>query len=185
VIVLAAIMSTADSLLILASSAIVRDVVQKIYRPSITERKLSIYGKATTVVLGLLAAVVALGEVRVIFWFVLFAWSGLAAAFVPAVLCALFWKRTTLAGAAVGMVTGFTVTVVWVLFFKSQFYDLYEMIPGVLAGVGMTVAVSLMTTAPAGAAEEFDSVWARIGHPLRGTRGTPGSAERPRAVVEV
>ena len=176
VVVLAAIMSTADSLLILVSSAVVRDVVQKIYRPAMPERRLSFYGKVTVVVLGLAALAVALAEARVIFWFVLFAWSGLAAAFVPVVLCALFWKRTTLAGAIWGMITGFVVTVGWVLFFKAQFYDLYEMIPGVAAGLLATVGVSLFTAPPPGAEAEFESVWAGLGRPFRKT--TAASAAR-------
>ena len=163
VAVLAAIMSTADSLLILASSAVVRDVVQKILRPDLGERRLSQIGKVTTVALGLAALVVALGEARVIFWFVLFAWSGLASAFVPPVLCGLFWRRTTLAGAIWGMAVGFAVTVVWVLVFKEHFYDLYEMIPGVAAGLLATIVVSLRTAPPPDAAAEFDSVWDEIG----------------------
>lgn len=145
VVVLAAIMSTADSLLILASSAVVRDVVQQIYAPDLPGRRISMLGKATTLVLGAAACVVALGEARLIFWFVLFAWSGLAAAFVPVVLCALFWKRTTLPGAIAGMVMGFGVTIAWVLLFKERFYDLYEMIPGVAAGLAATIGVSAMT----------------------------------------
>lgn len=148
VVVLAAIMSTADSLLILASSAVVRDVLQKIYRPAMAERRVASWGKVVTVVLGIAAVVVALGEVRVIFWFVLFAWSGLAAAFVPPVLCALFWPRTTRWGALAGMVTGFVVTVAWVLVFKERAYDLYEMIPGVAAGLAATVGVSLLDRRP-------------------------------------
>lgn len=168
VVVLAAIMSTADSLLILASSAVVRDVIQKIYRPDLSERRLSLYGKITTVVVGGAACLVALGEVRLIFWFVLFAWSGLAAAFVPPVLCSLYWRRTTLAGAIAGMATGFTVTIVWVLFFKAGFYELYEMIPGVIAGVGATVVVSLLGSPPAGAEAEFEDVHRVVGRPFRG-----------------
>ncbi|HSR40703.1 MAG TPA: sodium/proline symporter, partial [Longimicrobiales bacterium] len=130
VVVLAAIMSTVDSLLILASSAVVRDGIQKIGRSDAPERRLSAWGKAATVVLGLGALVLALGEVRMVFWFVLFAWSGIACAFTPVVLCSLFWARTTRAGAIAGMVAGFATTVLWVRVFKAGFYDLYEMIPG-------------------------------------------------------
>ncbi|MEX2570063.1 MAG: sodium/proline symporter, partial [Gemmatimonadota bacterium] len=176
VIVLAAIMSTADSLLILASSAVVRDVIQKIYRPLETERRLSLYGKITTVVIGLAALAVALMEARVIFWFVLFAWSGLASAFVPAILCALYWKRTTLAGAVAGMATGFIVTIVWVIYFKAQFYELYEMIPGVAAGFLAAIIVSLVTQPPDGVDDEFDSVWSAVGGPLGGRRLAPRTA---------
>jgi sodium/proline symporter len=162
VIVLAAIMSTADSLLILASSAVVRDVVQKIFHPDLSERRLSLYGKLTTVVIGAGALILAVGEVRMIFWFVLFAWSGLASAFTPVILCSLFWGGTTRAGALAGMVGGFLSTVVWVLFFKEQFYDLYEMIPGFLVGFLLTVGVSLATEPPEGAAEELQQIRASL-----------------------
>ncbi|HSM36733.1 MAG TPA: sodium/proline symporter [Longimicrobiales bacterium] len=142
VVVLAAMMSTVDSLLLLASSAVVRDGIQKVWRPGAGQRALSLAGKATTVALGLAAVLAALTEARVIFWFVLFAWSGLACAFTPPVLCALFWKGTTRAGALAGMVAGFTVTIAWVVWFKDAFYGLYEMIPGMAAGFGVTWAVS-------------------------------------------
>ena len=104
VVVLAAIMSTVDSLLILASSVVIRDIVQKALKSDATERTLSLLGRAVTVVIGAVAVWVALLEVRVIFYFVLFAWSGIASAFTPVVLCSLFWKRTTKAGAVAGMV---------------------------------------------------------------------------------
>jgi sodium/proline symporter len=94
----------------------------------------------------------------VIFWFVLFAWSGLASAFTPVVLCSLFWKRTTRAGAILGMIAGFAVAVLWVIAFKDRFYGLYEMIPGFAAGFAVTIGVSLFTTPPEGAAQEFDEI---------------------------
>lgn len=179
VVVLAAIMSTVDSLLILASSAVVRDVVQKIHRPQMPELRVTTWGKVVTVILGVAGVVVALGEVRVVFWFVLFAWSGLASAFVPVVLCALFWRRTTLAGAIAGMVCGFAASVGWVLHFKARFLDLYEMIPGIGVGIIATVVVSLLTRPPADADREFDAVHRAIGpafRPAPGGRGDGGSA---------
>ncbi len=163
VIVLAASMSTVDSLLILASSSVVRDVVQKIFNPDLSQRRLSLFGKLSTVVIGAVALVLALGEVRMIFWFVLFAWSGLASAFTPVVLCSLFWKRTTRAGAIAGMVAGFLTAVIWVVVFKEHVWDLYEMIPGFLAGFLVTIGVSLVTEPPEGAEEEFESVWDTVG----------------------
>ena len=167
VIVLAASMSTVDSLLILASSSVVRDVVQKIFNPDLSERRLSLFGKLSTVVIGAVALVLALGEVRMIFWFVLFAWSGLASAFTPVVLCSLFWKRTTRAGAIAGMVAGFLTAVIWVVAFKEHVWDLYEMIPGFLAGFLATIGVSLVTEPPQGAAEEMDEVRDVVGYPFR------------------
>ena len=158
VVVLAAIMSTVDSLLILASSAVVRDIAQQIFRPEVSERQLSLYGRGVTVVIGAVALAAALTGARAIFWFVLFAWSGLASAFTPVVLCSLFWKGTTRAGAVAGMVSGFLAAVLWVLLFKERFFELYEMIPGFVVGFAVTIGVSLATSPPEGAAEEMDSV---------------------------
>jgi sodium/proline symporter len=163
VVVLAAIMSTVDSLLILASSAVVRDVVQQALGSRASESSLSLLGKAVTVLIGVAGLVVALLEVRVIFDFVLFAWSGIACAFTPVVLCSLFWRRTTRAGALAGMAAGFLVTVVWVRVFKSNFYDLYEMIPGFLAGMATCIVVSLVTRPDPEAVAEFDEVKEQVG----------------------
>jgi sodium/proline symporter len=158
VIVLGAIMSTVDSLLILASSSVVRDLFQQILRPGTDEHRLSIWGAITTVLVGAVALPFALVEARVLFWFILFAWSGLAAAFTPVILFALFWKRTTAAGALAGMIGGFVTTVVWVFAFKERYYDLYEMIPGCLVGALLVAVVSLLTRPPEGAAEELEEV---------------------------
>jgi len=178
VVVLAAIMSTVDSLLILASSAVVRDVIQQIFDPPWSERTFSRWGKGVTVVIGAAALGLALPEVRVIFWFVLFAWSGLASAFTPVVLCSLFWKGTTRAGAVAGMLSGFAGTVGWVLLFKERFYDLYEMIPGFALGFLATVGVSLLSRPPEGGEEEMASVWREVGRPFRARPG-PGAGEEP------
>jgi sodium/proline symporter len=111
----------------------------------------------------------ALAEVRMVFWFVLFAWSGLACAFTPVVLCSLFWKRTTRAGAIAGMVGGFVTTVGWVVFFKEGFFELYEMLPGFAAGFLFTIGVSLLTDPPVGSDAEMDEVKATVG-PVFGRR---------------
>ena len=162
VIVLGAIMSTVDSLLILASSAVVRDFGQKILGAARGGGRLSRYGKFVTALVGLVAIPFALSEPPLLFWFMLFAWSGLGGAFVPVVLCSLFWKRTTLPGALTGMATGFAVTVAWVLLFKASYHELYELIPGLIAGLAATVAVSLWTRPPEGSAAEFDDVHASV-----------------------
>jgi sodium/proline symporter len=158
VVILAAMMSTIDSLLILASSTLIRDVLQKTLGSKASDSRLATYGKLATLLLGSAAVALAVTEAKVIFWFVLFAWSGLACAFAPPVLCALFWPRTTRQGALAGMAGGFIVTVAWAAFFKAGFHDLYEMIPGFAAGLLLTVAVSLRTgttrePAAAGAAQ--------------------------------
>jgi sodium/proline symporter len=145
VVILAAMMSTIDSLLILASSTLIRDVLQKTLGSRASDARLATYGKLATLLLGSAAVALAVTEAKVIFWFVLFAWSGLACAFAPPVLCALFWQGTTRQGALAGMAGGFIVTVAWAAFFKASFHDLYEMIPGFAAGLLLTVVVSLGT----------------------------------------
>jgi sodium/proline symporter len=163
VVVLAAIMSTVDSLLILASSSVVRDIWQKTLGSDADERRLSMIGKGVTVIIGVVGLVLALTEVRMIFYFVLFAWSGIAAAFTPVVLCSLFWKRTTRAGAIAGMIGGFLTTVLWVMFAKEHFYDLYEMIPGFAAGFALCIGVSAVTETDADAVAELEDVRRAVG----------------------
>ncbi len=145
VVVLSAIMSTVDSLLLLASSAVVRDTLQKIVGSSRSDKTLAGYGKIVTILIGVIGVVFAIGEVKFIFWFVLFAWSGLGAAFGPVIICMLYYKRTTLPGVAAGMLGGFLTSVIWVLVFKADTYELYEMIPGFIVGMTLTLLVSRIT----------------------------------------
>ena len=145
VVVLSAIMSTVDSLLLLASSAVVRDTMDKIFESAKSDESLAKIGKVVTLIIGVVGIVLAVGEVKLLFWFILFAWSGLGAAFGPLIICMLYYKKTTLQGAAAGMVVGFGTTVVWILKFKADNYDLYEMIPGFFVGLAVIWVVSLVT----------------------------------------
>ena len=149
VIVLSAIMSTVDSLLLLASSAVVRDTMQKIMGNQKSDQRLAVYGKVATLVIGILGIALAFQVEALIFWFVLFAWSGLGAAFGPVVLCLLYYKGTTGAGVAAGMLGGFLTSVIWVLALKEQTYDLYEAVPGFIVGIVLTLLVSAFTRKPA------------------------------------
>ncbi len=144
VIVLSAIMSTVDSLLLLASSSIVRDTMQKMLGSSKSDATLAGYGKVVTIIIGVIAVLVAvyMAENKLIFWFVLFSWSGLGAAFGPVVLALLYDKRTTGAGVVAGMLGGFLTSVVWVQYFKAGAYGLYEAIPGFIVAAVATVVVS-------------------------------------------
>ena len=146
VVVLSAIMSTVDSLLLLASSAVVRDTYQKIMGSNESDERLSNYGKAITIVIGIIAVVLGVQEPRVIFHFVLASWSGLGSAFGPAVLGILYYKRITWMGVLCGMSGGFIVSVAWLMFFKDDFHGLYEAIPGFITGLVLTFGVSWLTS---------------------------------------
>jgi Na+/proline symporter len=149
VVVLSAIMSTADSLLLLASSAVVRDTMQRILGSAKSDHQLAGYGKIITILIGILAIALAVPEAKFIFWFVLFAWSGLGAAFGPVIVCLLYYKKTTREGVIAGMLGGFLTSVVWVLALKDQTYDLYEAIPGFIVGIILTYVISAVTYKPA------------------------------------
>jgi len=110
--VLSAVMSTVDSLLVVASSAVTRDFYQQILHPGIDEKKLMGLSKKVTLILAILAlgvalAVSVLSPTRTVFWFVIFGWSGIAATFCPVIILSIFWKDYTEKGAIATMVTGF------------------------------------------------------------------------------
>ena len=145
VVVLSAIMSTVDSLLLLASSAVVRDTMQKILGSPKTDEQLSNIGKVVTIIIGIIGIAFAIPEAKIIFWFVLFSWSGLGAAFGPATLGLLYYRKITREGVIAGMLGGFLTSVIWVLFIKDHTYNMYEAIPGFAAGFLLTWLVSRLT----------------------------------------
>jgi len=116
--IISAICSTADSQLIVVSSSISRDIIPLFRKKGQTAgvdefRQTQWTDRVVLVVLGLIAVVLASTESRVIFDFVLYAWSGLGASFGPVVLLGLLWKKANKAGAIAGMLTGLIVTVAW------------------------------------------------------------------------
>jgi sodium/proline symporter len=145
VVVLSAIMSTVDSLLLLASSSVVRDTYQRIMGSDESDERLSNYGKVVTIVIGIIAVVLGVQEPRVIFHFVLASWSGLGSAFGPAMIGVLYYKRVTWEGVLAGMLGGFIASVVWLSFLKADYHGLYEAIPGFIVGMVLTFGVSRLT----------------------------------------
>lgn len=110
--VLSAIMSTIDSLLIVASSAVARDFYQKIYKPDLNEKKMGSISRLSTIIMALLALTIALlvsylVPERNVFWFSIFGWSGIAATFCPMIILSLFWNGYKSWGAIASMLTGF------------------------------------------------------------------------------
>lgn len=111
-IVLSAIMSTIDSLLVLASSSITRDFYQKIFRPDLKDEDLTKFSRIITITMAMVALGIAillynLYPDRQIFWIMIFGWSGIAATFCPVIILSLFWKGYTEKGAIASMLTGF------------------------------------------------------------------------------
>ncbi|MDH4218713.1 MAG: sodium/proline symporter [Candidatus Aminicenantes bacterium] len=160
--ILAAIMSTADSQLLVASSGIARDIYQKIIAndKTVPEKKLVSISRIAVLSLVIAALVFGVLAKKFVFWLVLFAWGGLGASFGPTLLLSLFWKRTTKAGVIVGLVSGTAVTIVWnqVAFLKGF---IYELVPAFFVSFLLTFFVSLLTSAPIEAEAELKSIAAK------------------------
>lgn len=141
--VLAAIMSTVSALIIVAASAVAHDVYSKMIRRNLGHEQIVRVSRITVLVLGVGAMVISLMETRVIFWFVLLAWSALGASFGPVILFSLYWKGVTREGAIAGMLTGFFTTIAW---YHTGLKDyLYEMIPAFTLATLAVYVVSRMT----------------------------------------
>jgi Na+/proline symporter len=154
--IFAAIMSTADSQLLVAASAVVRDVYDRILTKGkeIPQKTLVLYSRIVVLGLVIIALVFGIFAQEYVFWLVLFAWAGLGAAVGPTSILALYWRGTTKAGIFAGLFTGTSVTLVWyyVPILKN---NLYELIPAFFLSLLATWLVSLFTKKPENIDEAF------------------------------
>lgn len=154
-VVLSAIMSTIDSLLVVAGSAAVRDYYQQILHPEMSDEELMSTSRNVTIALAFvalaIATVVALKVPgRTVFWFVIFGWSGIAATFCPVMILSLYWSGLTARGAMAGMLAGFFSVPFFKLYLAAQktplgrfFKELSELPPSFLVAGLVAVLVSL------------------------------------------
>ena len=153
--VLAAIMSTADSQLIVSASALTEDFYRPFLRKQATDRELVLVGRLGVVVIALIALVIGRDPESRILDIVAYAWAGLGAGFGPVLLLSLTWRRMTRNGALIGMLAGAVTVVVWTNL-HGGWFDVYEILPGFMAGLLAAVAVSLAGRPPDAAARFFD-----------------------------
>lgn len=139
--VLAAIMSTMSSQLVVCSSALVEDLVNLSGRKA-SDKALLVYGRVGVLVVALVGLVLALDPSSAILELVAFAWAGFGAAFGPIVLLALYWRRLTATGALAGMVVGAVTVFVWGNI-DSLSDRMYEIVPGFALNLLVAVVVSL------------------------------------------
>ena len=142
--VLAAIMSTVSAQIIVAASAVAHDVYTKMMRRDPGNNQILSISRWSILIFGIGAMLIALTETRVIFWFVLFAWSGLGASFGPVLLFTLYSKSVTREGAIAGMLTGFISTIVWKVSGLSDSV-VYELVPAFLLASLAVWGVSKIT----------------------------------------
>ncbi|MEJ5303572.1 MAG: sodium/proline symporter [Bacteroidales bacterium] len=110
---IAAMMSTADSQLLVTSSAVAEDLCHRVLGITFTQKQMLFFSRMVTLGVGILAFAIAISSSKLIFTMVSYAWSGLGASFGPALLLMLWWKRTTAKGIIAGMITGALTTIIW------------------------------------------------------------------------
>ncbi|WP_104104294.1 sodium/proline symporter PutP [Arthrobacter sp. 08Y14] len=156
--VLAAIMSTISSQLIVTSSALVEDLYKIVLKRDASPGSMVMLGRMGVLVVSVISVLIALDRNASILDLVGFAWAGFGAAFGPTILLALYWRRLTTAGALTGMIAGAAVAFIWGTFeMPGILGDVYEIIPGFLINLLLTVIVSRVTFKPSAEIDaEFD-----------------------------
>ena len=158
VAVLAAIMSTADSQLLVTSSAFSEDLYKPLFNKNASEEELIKVSRIAVLGIAVVAYIIALNPDGSVLDIVANAWAGFGSAFGPVVLFSLFWKRMTKASAAGGMIVGGVMVFVWGNL-SGGIFDLYEMVPAFLLSSIVIVVVSLLGKEPSQEIQdEFDSV---------------------------
>ncbi len=147
--VLAAIMSTADSQLLVASTSFSNDIYSrvrtKIKKQAPSDREIVWVGRILVVVLAIVGFLIALDPESSVFDLVDFAWGGLGSAFGPVILFSLYSKKINKFGAIASIATGTVVSVVWGKFLSGGIFELYEIVPGFALATVALFVVSILT----------------------------------------
>jgi sodium/proline symporter len=160
--VLAAIMSTADSQLLVSSSALAEDFYKAILKKDADGAELVWIGRGAVVLIAILALLLALNPDATVLSLVSYAWAGFGAAFGPAILLSLYWRRMNRSGALSGIVLGGLTVVIWKQL-SGGIFDLYEIIPGFILATLAIIVVSLLTAEPEQIVlDKFDEVEGKL-----------------------
>jgi len=147
---LAATMSTADSQLLAAASAVSQNLVKDCFHIKITEKMSIVVARITVVVIAVIGVFMASNPDSSVFDIVSFAWAGFGATFGPVVLVSLFWKGANRYGVLAGMVSGGVMIFLWkyVIAKLGGVFAIYELLPAFIVAVAVIVVVSLVTGGP-------------------------------------
>ena len=163
--ILAAIMSTADSQLLVTASAVSEDMYKGVINKKASEKSALNVGRIAVAAVAVIAFLIALDPNSSVMGLVSDAWAGFGAAFGPIILLSLFWKRFNLPGAVAGMATGFVTVILWdyiPLVDGATLYattGLYSLVLGFGLALIVAVAVTLATKAPSKEiTDEFEKV---------------------------
>ncbi|WP_018395567.1 sodium/proline symporter PutP [Bacillus sp. 37MA] len=159
--ILAAVMSTISSQLLVTSSSLTEDLYKTFFRRDASDKELVFLGRLSVLIISIIGLALAWEQNDTILKLVSYAWAGFGAAFGPVILLSLYWKRMTKWGALAGMVTGAATIIIWsnVLHLSDT---LYEIIPGFAVSLLAIVIVSLMTKPAKETTERFDKLTAQM-----------------------
>ena len=137
--ILAAIMSTADSQLLVASSALTEDIYKSLIRPNASQKELVWISRGCVVIIAFIALTIGLDPNSSVLDLVAYAWAGFGATFGPIIILSLYWKRITERGAIAGMLVGGITIIIWKNL-SGGIFELYEIIPGfILASLSIFI----------------------------------------------
>ncbi|NAZ46999.1 sodium/proline symporter PutP [Vibrio toranzoniae] len=145
--ILAAIMSTADSQLLVSSSAMAEDLYKQVLKKDATSEEIVRVGRFAVILISLIALALAMTPDSSVLGLVSYAWAGFGAAFGPAIVLSLYWSRMNRNGALAGIVVGGVTIVLWKQF-TGGWFDVYEIVPGIILSTISIVIVSLITGEP-------------------------------------
>lgn len=145
--ILSAIMSTADSQLLVAASALTEDFYKALFRKDSGQKELVWLGRLTVVIVAVVACVMAMNPDSKVLDLVAYAWAGFGASFGPLILFSLFWKRTSRNGALAGILSGGLMVIVWKQL-SGGIFDMYEIVPGFIVSALSIALFSLFGQKP-------------------------------------
>lgn len=154
--ILAAIMSTISSQLLVTSSSLTEDIYKTFFKRSATDKELVNFGRLSVLIVAVVAFLLALNKNDTILDLVGYAWAGFGASFGPVILLSLYWKRMNKWGALAGMIAGSLTVIIWTRFDVLKDF-LYEMVPGFALSLLAIVIVSNLSSKPSREVEkQFD-----------------------------
>lgn len=145
--ILAAIMSTADSQLLVSSSALAEDFYKQVFKKDASSEEIVMVGRIAVIAISIVALTLAMTPDSSVLGLVSYAWAGFGAAFGPALVLSLYWPRMNRNGALTGIIVGGVTIVVWKQI-SGGWFDVYEIVPGIIFSTISIVVVSLLTGEP-------------------------------------
>ncbi|MGC9422288.1 sodium/proline symporter PutP [Vibrio sp.] len=145
--ILAAIMSTADSQLLVSSSALAEDFYKQVFKQEASSEDVVRVGRLAVILISIVALILAMTPDSSVLGLVSYAWAGFGAAFGPVLVLSLYWSRMNRNGALAGILVGGLTIVIWKQL-AGGWFDVYEILPGIIFSTAAIVLVSFLTGEP-------------------------------------